>query len=510
MTIDKLVLSHRGALLAKYKASGLKQVQSALNALLKADAKRGLITRVLYLDDAAALQPFGAVAMSGPLDPRQAKVAIDALCKALAPHYLVLIGAWDVVPMVPLANPARTSGDTDPAVPSDLPYACAAPYSTNPSKFLGPVRAVGRIPDVPGAGKPTLLNKLIRAAAAAKTLPATSYQGYFGLTAEVWSGSTAQSLRNTFGSDQALQSAPPAGPQWSEAQLAPRLHFINCHGADLDDSYYGQSVQDPDQYPQAHHAPLLKGKIAHGTVLAVECCYGAQLYDPKAAGGTQGIALTYLEQGALAVFGSTTIAYGPSDGNGSADLIAQFFLQKVLAGASLGRAALEARQQFAGLRTHLDPFDLKTLAQFYLLGDPSVQPVAPSAHALTRTKAYQKAFPNNQDRTVRGLRREKLERDGSNLAASLPELVGKNGLSPAPAVAEVLRAMVTESGLTEGSQHSFLVKPKRRDTPPRTLHVIGAAVNPDTQAGQPGHRVRALVVTEQDGELLHVRRLHSR
>ena len=33
--------------------------------------------------------------------------------------------------------------------------------------------------------------------------------------------------------------------------------------------------------------------------------------------------------------------------------------------------ALEARLQFAGQRTHLDPYDLKTLAQFILLGDPN-------------------------------------------------------------------------------------------------------------------------------------------
>ena len=70
----------------------------------------------------------------------------------------------------------------------------------------------------------------------------------------------------------------------------------------------------------------------------------------------------------------------------------------------------EARQKFAGARTHLDPYDLKTLMQFYLLGDPSAQPVSMSAHALTRGKAFKKAFADVQDRTVRNLRRERLER----------------------------------------------------------------------------------------------------
>jgi hypothetical protein len=50
----------------------------------------------------------------------------------------------------------------------------------------------------------------------------------------------------------------------------------------------------------------------------------------------------------------------------------------VLDGASLGRALLEARQKYIqAAPTPLGPIDLKTLGQFVLLGDPSVQPVAP-------------------------------------------------------------------------------------------------------------------------------------
>jgi hypothetical protein len=99
---------------------------------------------------------------------------------------------------------------------------------------------------------------------------------------------------------------------------------------------------------------------------------------------------------ASAVFGSTTIAYGPCEGNGSADLVCQYFVQQVLGGSSLGRAALEARQKFAGARTHLDPYDLKTLMQFYLLGDPSAQPVAVTAHSLTRGKAFRRPLPTTR------------------------------------------------------------------------------------------------------------------
>src|SRR5690606_21353633 len=88
------------------------------------------------------------------------------------------------------------------------------------------------------------------------------------------------------------------------------------------------------------------------------------------------ISNTYFNHGAISFLGSSTIAYGPSDSNALADLITQYFLKNILKGSSAGRALLEARQQFlSDTGPQLDPYELKTLAQFYLLGDPSNQPV---------------------------------------------------------------------------------------------------------------------------------------
>ena len=52
----------------------------------------------------------------------------------LAPEYVMLLGAWDIIPHQSLKNPAladRRSEDPDPLVPSDLPYACDAKLSSN-------------------------------------------------------------------------------------------------------------------------------------------------------------------------------------------------------------------------------------------------------------------------------------------------------------------------------------------------------------------------------------------
>lgn len=505
MAIDKVVLALHGALKAKYGPGGLARIGKALRELVAADKRRGIDTVVLHLDDPDEMQPYGGPTPQKP-DARSVKAAVDRVARAAQPHYLVLLGGPDVMPMIHIINPAHggPDSDSDRVVPSDLPYACEAAYSTDANRFLGPTRVVGRLPDVPGARKPDLLTRLIRAAARAKPRPRSDYEASFGLTAQAWEASTALSLTNTFGHARHLLSSPPKGPRWNATQLAPRVHFINCHGADSAPEYYGQPP-GKDEFPVAHHARYLRGHVSAGTVVAAECCYGAQLYDPADAGGQKGIALTYLEDGAAAVFGSTTIAYGPSEGNGSADLICQFFVQHVLGGASLGRAVLEARQKFAGARTHLDPFDLKTLMQFYLLGDPSAQPVSFSAHALTRTKAFKKAFAHTQDRTVRGLRRERLEREGRHLGKALPALKPSRH-TPSASVEATLRAMVKESRLGgELTRQAFDVGRKGA----RRVHVVHG-LKEAADKGQPMRRVVALVATEEDGQLLHVRRLHSR
>lgn len=512
MAIDKVVLAMQAALLSKYGDAGMARIARALRALVSADKRRGLVTELIHLDDAAAMAPYGGPAPAIP-DARAVKAAVDRIAAVLQPHYIVLLGGPDVMPMVPIVNPAYSGadGDGDRHVPSDLPYACDAPYSTDANRFLGPTRVVGRLPDLIGARQPALLTRLINAAARAKPRPRADYQGSFGLSAQAWEKSTALSLTNTFGHADDLVTSPPRGPRWGARQLAPRIHFINCHGGDSAPEYYGQPP-DVEEFPVAHRASLLAGKVSAGTVVAAECCYGAQLYDPGDAGGEKGIALAYLEDGAAGVFGSTTIAYGPCEGNGAADLICQYFIQQVLGGSSLGRAALEARQKFAGARTHLDPYDLKTLMQFYLLGDPSAQPVAMSAHSLTQTKAFRKAFAGSQDRTVRNLRRERLEREGRNLGKSLPALKSSK-LAPADKVASVLEALRRESGLREDLvQLSFEIRPRGREPAPgqaRRVHVIKGR-RPVIEAEQRVVRLVAIVATEEEGQLLHVRRLHSR
>jgi hypothetical protein len=238
--------------------------------------------------------------------------------------------------------------------------------------------------------------------------------------------------------------------------LRSRLHFINCHGALADPHFYGQRGDD---FPISHDAAYLAGKVGSGTIVAAECCYGAELYDPALSEGQGGICSTYLGAGGYGFFGSSTIAYGPSAGNAQADVICQVFLQRVLLGASLGRAALEARQQYIASCGTLDPTDLKTIAQFNLLGDPAIHAVALDLPALTNTRAYRAALPDRADaaRRSRSLRRRQLAKAGLGLEATIGAAKRVTKKSPAR-VRAVLERAAKESGVRPEQWASFAVE----------------------------------------------------
>src|SRR5713226_9412041 len=367
--VDKLLIGNDSALTGKYGSGGLQAIQAAVAKLIAADQGRGLQTVYVAVDDQATMQGVNGTRVTNPKDPQQNKDAVDALFNFHTPQYIVLLGAVDVIPHQDLQNPAYNPGrpddDPDQIVPSDLPYACAAPYSQNAADFIAPARVVSRLPDITAANDPAYLVHILDVATNAAPLTHADYANYLGVSAAVRNQSTKLSLTAIFGSGANLQSVPPAGYQWPPNLLSLRSHFFNCHGASNTPQYFGQTGQ---QYPVAHDAAYITGKLMPGTVAAAECCYGAELYDPSVASGQMGIANLYMSGGAYGFWGSTTIAYGPSTSNANADLACQYFLKQALNGASLGRAALTARLTFANNNSAISPVDLKTLAQFILLG----------------------------------------------------------------------------------------------------------------------------------------------
>ncbi|SEW35699.1 hypothetical protein SAMN04488122_2299 [Chitinophaga arvensicola] len=378
MLTTKLIITNKSALQQKY-GDAHQQILADVNALQAYDNARHLDAHIIFLDDAAQMQTCQATAVTDPLDDAQNKKAIDELYRFFSPGYLLLLGSQDIIPLQRLKNLLPGDNDPDAFIPSDLPYACDTPYDTDPGKFISPTRVVGRLPDIPGVADPAYLHTLITNILTATPAQRSDYLPYFSMSTFDWQDSTQNSLKSIFGNDSQLLLFPGGddsltGTNWTAAQLQAKTHFINCHGAIYNPGFYGQKSTE---FPLAMRSDILSGKIAHGTIVAAECCYGGQLFDPKKNSGKRiSMANSYLLNNALAFVGSSNIAYGPPTGQGLADLLTQYFVKNVLNGASTGRALLEARQRFLNeMGPTLDPFELKTAAQFYLLGDPSWQPV---------------------------------------------------------------------------------------------------------------------------------------
>jgi len=364
---SKVIVTNKSALVAKYGKRGFEMVEKAIDSLIIADQTRFITDTIVYVDDVEQMALYQATSVTNPVDDKQNKDAIDAICIALNPSYLAIIGAQDVIPMQLLENLADKN---DFNVPSDLPYACSASYSTDISNFLSPTRVVGRMPGVPHAHSPKALIAALNTSISMKGLERKNYDSYFAVSAEIWERSSKQSITNIMGDFKNLHFTPPEGPNWTDKQLLSRIHFVNCHGASNNPNWYGQRGGG---YPIAVEASKVDNKIIPNTIGAAECCYGGQLYNPG------GVCTSYLNSGIASFCGSTTIAYGPAVGQGSADLITQYFLIDLLATSSAGSAMLTARQKYINEHKPMSVFDLKTIAQFNLLGDPSAHPVIPDA-----------------------------------------------------------------------------------------------------------------------------------
>jgi Peptidase family C25 len=385
--VIKVIVTHRAAATRKYGATGWRRIRHAVTLLAAADKARGITTRFLALDSAADAKKVGGTKVSLVADSQGVKALIDRVYASWGPAYLVLLGGPDLVPQVALTNPlwtGNTDDDPDPFIASDLPYACDAAFSTTVSTYRGATRALGRIPDLMGVTDPIALLTQLAQAKKAISLSAASPVPVFALSTKSWVTSTTQSMTQLAGTTAPVRTSPAEGPVWTAGDLAPGLHFVNCHGGEFDPHWYGEAHAGQLNDPVSLQSSSLIGLITPGTVAAAECCYGAEHWPPAAAGGQTSVAMAYLLNGANGFFGASTTAYGPAASTAYADILCRMFLEEVIAGASLGRAVLTARQRYVQGQSFLDPTDLKTLGQFDLLGDPSIHPMPAASQPVPK------------------------------------------------------------------------------------------------------------------------------
>jgi hypothetical protein len=392
----KLSITVGSALAGRYGPDGMRRVDKAIATWIAADARRGIETTHVAVDDAPAMRRLGVRAVSGRPTATKVKRALDTLCRTLVPDYIVILGGHDIVPMFVVPNPSfDPDGDDDADVLTDNPYACSTAYRARTrASYLVPDRVVGRIPDLPGDADTAWLTTSLRRAAAWKPKPPDFYDDAYAVVCDEWrlAGNACMRFLGLPGSE--LQVSPPTNDATRKARgrLGRTLHMIKCHGALLDARFYGQSGLS---YPEVLLGPTLESRLTPGTLAAAMCCYGAQVFSPadRAAQlpGTWPIATTYLRKGAVGFAGATRIAWVGIDRMMCADWIVCAYLRAAREGASLGRALLEAKQDYVEKLSQQgqtpDTADEKTLIEFVLLGDPSLHPVAAQPVPAARRSA---------------------------------------------------------------------------------------------------------------------------
>ena len=402
---DKLIVSNRSVLLKKYGEVGLDLIESAVKQLIAADKKRGIASRLVYLDD-KEVRNFRGTPVRKAVNVRENKKAIDALYRWFEPDYVMLLGSQDVIPHVKVSN--LTQDEDGLIIDSDLPYACDTRFSRNPRHFLAPTRVLGRLPDINGGKDPAYLIRLLQVAATTRKQPRDGFATWFALSAKDWTGSSAITAATLFNGVDELDLSPPAGPGKLKPLHQARVHFFNCHGGSGESTFWGQLGKSQ---PKSFHRSDVPAKLLPGTFIAAECCYGAEQYAPNRR--QPSISATYLYNGAAAYVGSTTIAYGPETGQDGADLIAQYFVGFVLRGHSVGRAFLQAQQKFiVAAAPRIDSIELKTLTQFLLLGDPSLVLVERVHKSLAVENGKIVLESKSAGKAFRKIRRKQLKESG--------------------------------------------------------------------------------------------------
>ena len=119
----KLSVTVKSRLEGKYNPAALKKIKEAVERWKSAYDEQGIQTVHVTWMILRKFEAQGVAPVLGEVTPEKIKRAIDDLWKKLAPHYLVLFGGEDIVPMFPVRNPSRDKNDTDKILPSDSPYA---------------------------------------------------------------------------------------------------------------------------------------------------------------------------------------------------------------------------------------------------------------------------------------------------------------------------------------------------------------------------------------------------
>jgi hypothetical protein len=392
----KLSVTVKRRLERKYKknSAALKQINTAIEDWIAADADRGVHTVHVAVDDSAEMlrvwRDYFPKAprvrpVSGRVTALKVKRAVDDLWERLKPKYLVLFGGDDLVPMFRVPNPthywSQGATDWDRMLPTDSPYASRKPFDPQDiDSYLVPDRVIGRIPDIKSIKDPGWLVDYLKTAARWRSKFPSFYKKTYAICTSESSSAGRECMQFISKPVSNLLISPPTRDTSTSARnrLSARLHLIKCHGTRLDANFWGKGKR----FVRAIKSTTLKECLKPATLVGTTCCWGAQIFSPYARHARRGrwpLASTYLRKGAFAFVGSTARAWFGGPTMGFADYIVADYLKWILRRASIGRAFLESKHGYMCYYLEgggtADALDQKTMIEYVLLGDPSIHPV---------------------------------------------------------------------------------------------------------------------------------------
>jgi hypothetical protein len=357
-----LTVTARGPLEKRYGPEGYTQIRVALTSFAEAAG-----ATLVALDDSADMSAFGLPAAAGT-DAGSLLLSIRAL---KGPHgdvdSLMLVGGDNIIPFFRLTNPVTDrSVDPDEVVFSDNPYASS---TETLEEYLAPSLPLGRLTDFARGSTQDFVD-LITAATANRTNRTIRQRAALLVNAE-WSDPS-----------QSVAAALPGPVDWhfspgysidrtTQADMNREFLHFNLHGFTGVAEWKGyDSVRD--QFVIAATTDGFDRQYVSGSVVFAENCYGAEITGRTPANSC---ALKLVREGA-AFIGATGLAFGshvaPRFLLEDADVLAKSFWGAFAGGAMpLGPALGKARSDYL-LRDGAgnNPYKMKTLLQFVLLGDP--------------------------------------------------------------------------------------------------------------------------------------------
>jgi hypothetical protein len=403
----KLSVTVKRSLKNKYDPASLTKIKTAIEEWIMADdKKRDIQTVHVALDDSSEMLEVWhkyfpkaprVRSISGKVTPVKIKRAIDQLWERLKPKYLVLFGGDDVVPMFRVPNPTLywRSGvtDWDRMLPTDNPYATSKPFDPQDiDSYLVPDRVIGRIPDMKGSRKrtdPAWLLDYLKNATCWEPTSSDFYEKTYAICTSESTGAGKECMQFISKPVSDLLISPPTRDALTSARnrLSAPLHLIKCHGNRLDATFWGHDPNENNEkkaWKRAITSTTLKTRLKPATVVGTTCCWGAQIFSPDArhvrSHKRWPLASTYLRKGALGFVGATGRAWFGGDTMRFADYIVGDYFKWILRHASIGRALVESKHGYMCYYLEnggtADALDHKTMVEYVLLGDPSIQPVA--------------------------------------------------------------------------------------------------------------------------------------